>query len=110
MFRAYKFHHKGHEETTLNYSTIFVTFVIFAEKKPVKSKVTFKGKPMANEYLIEIHNYISEKIDHAQNRKDDAIANNKLESQRFYEGQLKEWRHLRKYLAEKVDLKTQKYF
>jgi hypothetical protein len=65
---------------------------------------------MANEYLIEIHNYISEKTLGAQNRKDEAKANNKLESQRFYEGQLKEWHYLRTYLTEKVDLKTQKYF
>ena len=65
---------------------------------------------MANEYLIDIHNYISEKIARAQNRKDEANANNELESRRFYEGQLKEWHHLRAYLAETVDLKTQKYF
>ena len=65
---------------------------------------------MANEYLIDIHNYISEKIACAQNRKEEANANNEIESRRFYEGQLKEWHHLRKYLAETVDLKTQKYF
>jgi hypothetical protein len=65
---------------------------------------------MANEYLIEIHNYISEKIVCAQNRKVEANANTEMESRRFYEGQLKEWHHLRTYLAEKVNLKTQKYF
>ena len=65
---------------------------------------------MANEYLIEIHNYISKKILRAQGRKDEANANNDFESRRFYEGQLKEWHQLRTYLAEKVDLKTQKYF
>jgi len=65
---------------------------------------------MANEYLIEIHNYISEKILRAQNRNDEANANNDMESRRFCEGQLNEWHHLRTYLAEKVDLKTQKYF
>jgi len=65
---------------------------------------------MANEYLIEIHNYISEKIASAQSRKTEANTDNNLELKRFYEGQLKEWHHLRKYLAETVDLKTQKYF
>jgi hypothetical protein len=45
---------------------------------------------MANEYLIEIHNYISKKIASAQSRKNEANADNKLELQRFYEGQLKE--------------------
>lgn len=65
---------------------------------------------MANEYLIEIHNYISDKIQRAQTRKDVAGENNKLELQQFYEGQLEEWYYLRKYLAEKVDLKTQRYY
>ena len=65
---------------------------------------------MANDYLIEIHNYISENIVRAQNLKDAADSNNELESQQFYEGQLKEWHHLRAYLAERIDLKTQKYF
>ena len=65
---------------------------------------------MANDYLIEIHSYISEKMVHAQNCIDEAQANNEMESQRFYEGQLDEWRHMRAYLAEMIDLKTQKYF
>ena len=65
---------------------------------------------MANEYLIEIHNYISEKIIGAQNRKNAAETNNEAELQQFYEGQLKEWYYLRTYLAETVDLKTQKYY
>ena len=113
MSKVYMFHHKGNKGTKkqiLNIQQSLYPSWYLRWKKPVKLKVTLEGKPVANEYLIEIHNYISEKIDHAQNRKDDASANNKLESQRFYEGQLKEWRHLRKYLAEKVDLKTQKYF
>lgn len=65
---------------------------------------------MANEYLIEIHNYISGKIACVQSLKDEAAANNEIESHRFYEGQLDEWQRLRTYLAEKVDLKTQKYY
>ena len=65
---------------------------------------------MANDYLIEIHNYISEQIVREQNRKDAADSNKELESREFYEGQLEEWHYLRAYLAEKIDLKTQKYF
>ena len=65
---------------------------------------------MANEYLIEIHNYISQKIDSAQRRREEAQEKNDQASQRFYEGQLSEWAWIRAYLAEKVDLKTQKYF
>lgn len=65
---------------------------------------------MANEFLIEIHNFISEKILNARKAIEEAAANKESESHRFYEGQLKEWHHLRAYLAERVDLKTQKYF
>ena len=42
--------------------------------------------------------------------KKKADANNDLESKQFYEGQLEEWIEMRRYLASKVDLKTQKYF
>ena len=65
---------------------------------------------MANEYLVEIHKYISAKIVSAENEKKTADANNDLDSKRFYEGQLREWLKMRQYLANKVDLKTQKYF
>ncbi len=65
---------------------------------------------MANEYLIEIHNYISEQIDVAKSRQTEAQENKDRASQRFYDGQLAEWQWIRSYLADKVDLKTQKYF
>ena len=65
---------------------------------------------MANEYLIEIHNYISEQIGAAKSRQAEAHENNDKASERFYDGQLSEWHWIRTYLAEKVDLKTQKYF
>ena len=65
---------------------------------------------MANEYLVEIHNFISERIASAENKMKAAVKNNDLESKRFYEGQLHEWFQMRSYLANKIDLKTQKYF
>ncbi len=65
---------------------------------------------MANEYLIDIHNYISERIASAETQKKESNAGADLEAKRFYEGQLEEWRQMRSYLASKVDLKTQKYF
>jgi hypothetical protein len=45
-------------------------------------------KNMANEYLVEIHKYISERIVSAENKKMTADANNEQDSRRFYEGQL----------------------
>ena len=65
---------------------------------------------MANEYLIDIHHYISERLASIENKKKQADANNDLKSKRFYEGQLEEWSQMRDYLARKIDLKTQKYF
>jgi len=65
---------------------------------------------MANEYLVEIHKYISAEIASAENKKKTADANNDLESKRFCEGQLQEWLKMREYLTKKIDLKTQKYF
>ena len=65
---------------------------------------------MANEYLIDIHNYISDRLVSAENKKKEADADADLASRRFFEGQLEEWRQMRNYLASKVDLKTQKYF
>ena len=65
---------------------------------------------MTSEYLVEIHKYINERIVSAENKKKTADANNDLESKRFYDGQLQELLKMRRYLANKVDLKTQKYF
>jgi hypothetical protein len=65
---------------------------------------------MANEYLVAIHNYISEKIAAAENNKKNAEKQNDLSSLQYCEGQLQELKAIRRYLAEKIDLKTQKYF
>jgi hypothetical protein len=65
---------------------------------------------MTNEYLVEIHEYINARIASAENNKKAAVINNDLKSKQFYEGQLREWLKMRGYLANKVDLKTQKYF
>ena len=74
------------------------------------SRLNGRDIGMAHDYLIEIHNYISEQIASAESRKAEAQESNDKDSQKFYEGQLAEWRWMRTYLAEKVDLKTQKYF
>ena len=79
-------------------------------KKSQNEDVTFNAKNMANEYLIDIHNYISAKIVSVKSRKAEADAEKDKALQRFYEGQLAEWQGIRDYLAEKVNLKTQKYF
>jgi len=65
---------------------------------------------MANEYLVAIHNYISDKIAAAGKNKKNAELQNDLSSSSYWEGQLQELEAIRQYLAEKIDLKTQKYF
>ncbi len=65
---------------------------------------------MAHEYSVAIHNYISEKIVIVEENKKKAEKHYDIESQQFYKGQLKELFKIRKYLTEKIDLKTQKYY
>jgi len=65
---------------------------------------------MAHEYSVAIHNYISEKIAVAEEKKKKAEKHNNFKTQQFYEGQLKELFKIRKYLTERIDLKTQKYY
>jgi len=65
---------------------------------------------VANEYSVIIQNYISENILVAEKMKTAAEKQDDFEIQKFYEGQLKELDNLRKYLTEKIDLKTQRYY
>ncbi|UCD81102.1 MAG: hypothetical protein JSW26_06650 [Desulfobacterales bacterium] len=65
---------------------------------------------MANEYLVAIHSYISDKIAAAEKNKKTAEQQNDLTSLHYWQGQLQELETIRQYLAEKIDLKTQKYF
>ena len=65
---------------------------------------------MANQYSVEIHQFISQKIAKATNRKKEDQAANDLATCRFYEGQLYELDKIREYMAQNIDLKTQKYY
>lgn len=60
---------------------------------------------MANEFSIEIHNYLSKKISEAEK----AIASDDLHTA-FYLGQLEELQWMRSYLKEHVDLKDFIYY
>ena len=65
---------------------------------------------MANEYSVAIHHYLTDKIVASEKKKKVAVKENDLASIRYYEGQLQELNTIRQYLAEKIDLKTQKYY
>ena len=65
---------------------------------------------MTHEFSVDIHAYIKKKILAAEKGKKQAGAQDDYETRRFYVGQLHELLNLRKYLSERIDLKTQKYF
>ena len=65
---------------------------------------------MANEYSVEIHQYISEKIAAATRQQKKAEAANDSAARQFYAGQLYELEKIREYMAQNIDLKTQKYY
>jgi len=65
---------------------------------------------MANDYSVAIHNYISDKIAVAEKNIKISESENDLGSLRYYQGQLMELKDIRGYMAEKIDLKTQRYF
>ena len=65
---------------------------------------------MANEYLVLVHNYITEKIAVAEEGKKKARKQGDHETQTFCDGQLKELYNIREYLTARIDLKTQKYY
>ena len=65
---------------------------------------------MANQYSVEIHKYISDKIAAATHQQKKAEAANDTAACQFYAGQLYELVKIREYMAQNIDLKTQKYY
>ena len=65
---------------------------------------------MTNEFSVFIHNYISDKIATTEKNIQHAEKKNDIESISYFKGQLKELISIRQFMAEKIDLKTQKYY
>ena len=65
---------------------------------------------MANEFSVAIHDFISAKIAAGQKNKADAEKIDDRATASYYEGQLQELNAIRRYMAEHMDLKTQKYY
>ena len=66
--------------------------------------------PMANEYSVAIHHYLSDQIAAAEAEIKDAAKKTDLAAARYCAGRLQELNAIRQYLSEKIDLKTQKYY
>lgn len=65
---------------------------------------------MANQYLIEIHDYITSKINDAQKAKKSAVQKEDRARINNLDGQLDELGALRRFLKEHYDLPTQSYY
>ncbi|MGD8847609.1 MAG: hypothetical protein PVI54_18960 [Desulfobacteraceae bacterium] len=65
---------------------------------------------MANQYLIEIHDYLSRQIEAAVEAMQEAATLGDLARQQFNTGKIDELKALRAYISESFDLLTQKYY
>ncbi len=65
---------------------------------------------MPHIFSVEIHAYLSAKIEAAEEKKKQAIADRDESLQRHLEGEMLELMEMRQYLNDNIDLKTQKYF
>jgi len=65
---------------------------------------------MPNEYSIRVHNYISAEIDAYEQKCASAQLSGDENGLAYSQGQLRELRWLREYLAENIDLKNFIYY
>ena len=65
---------------------------------------------MANEYLVNIHDYITSQINTAQEAKKLAVQKEDPGRISHLDGQLDELGELRRFLKQHYDLATQKYY
>lgn len=65
---------------------------------------------MANQYLVDIHDFINKKIDGAQKAKKAAVQDQDPGQINYLDGQIDELGALRHFLKEHFDLPTQRYY
>ncbi len=65
---------------------------------------------MPHAFSVEIHNYITDKIQLMEGEKIKAVQENNRKERLYCEGQLFELFAMRKYLTTNIDLKNQSYF
>ena len=65
---------------------------------------------MAHIFSVEIHDYLSARIQEAEEGRREAGREGNDELQRYFEGRLLELHALRQYLTDKIDLKTHIYY
>ncbi|MBI5551916.1 MAG: hypothetical protein HY911_10440 [Desulfobacterales bacterium] len=65
---------------------------------------------MANQYLIEIHAYISQRIDEDRRLMAAALVSGDSGRTALLKGKLDQWIEIRTFLSSYVDLLTMKYY
>ncbi len=65
---------------------------------------------MSNQFLVEIHDFISRQIETGLEGRDVALDRADEDRLCFLDGKLDELRSIRAYLSEHFDLVTQKYY
>lgn len=64
---------------------------------------------MAHEYSVQVHNWITQKIEQIKTQKKPAKKKNDIETIEYLSGQLEELLFFQQYLTEHIDLQTQTY-
>jgi hypothetical protein len=65
---------------------------------------------LANQYLVEIHDYVTRQIEAASKAMQEAATLGDRKQQRFNAGKIDELKALRAYISKTFDLLTQKYY
>lgn len=65
---------------------------------------------MANQFLVEIHDYISRQIEAGGRDRADAQSRQDEDRTAFMDGKISELKMIRRFLSDHFDLNTQTYF
>ncbi len=67
-------------------------------------------KSVAHEYSVQIHEWISKKINSIKQDMKSSEAGNNADRKNYLAGRLQELQDIRQYLTDKIDLDTQEYY
>jgi hypothetical protein len=65
---------------------------------------------VANQFLVEIHEYISRQIEAGLKERSDARSSHDAQRAAFMDGKIDELKTIRRFLSDHFDLTTQRYY
>jgi len=65
---------------------------------------------MAHEYSVQIHEWISKKVDRVNQEIKKLNDHNDPDKENYYSGRLQELLDIRQYLSDEIDLDTHQYY